>query len=182
MSTPRVQRYSARVMRKVNNGFESTINTRFPNTLRSIMDAFIPIEDLIKEHNEPYLDSLIDASCAFPQYGYTSALYVQLTRIKSSGVLSYSNATRDAILHAFDELAIEIDMHREDINHLNILKLNEFVATNSNEKCCICWDFYKMKQQLVELPCKHIYHKDCVIPWLLDHPKCPLCRKVIDSE
>lgn len=28
----------------------------------------------------------------------------------------------------------------------------------------------------VSLGCGHKFHKNCVVPWLKENPKCPMCR------
>ncbi|KAJ2509716.1 hypothetical protein H4217_008207 [Coemansia sp. RSA 1939] len=46
--------------------------------------------------------------------------------------------------------------------------------------CGICMDEYNKDEEVVELPCKHIYHKDCIEHWLKMNGTCPVCRTRID--
>lgn len=32
--------------------------------------------------------------------------------------------------------------------------------------CSVCKDDFSVGEKLLKLPCQHLYHKDCVIPWL----------------
>ncbi|KAG8137476.1 hypothetical protein E2320_004715 [Naja naja] len=44
------------------------------------------------------------------------------------------------------------------------------------ENCAICIENYKAKDTVRLLPCKHIFHKLCIDPWLLEQRTCPMCK------
>ncbi|KAJ2400663.1 hypothetical protein GGI23_001892 [Coemansia sp. RSA 2559] len=48
--------------------------------------------------------------------------------------------------------------------------------------CGICMDEYKAEEVVVELPCKHVYHKDCIEHWLKMNGTCPICRTRIETN
>lgn len=46
----------------------------------------------------------------------------------------------------------------------------------SNLSCCICFCEYSLNEELLQLPCSHIYHKPCILDWLKIKCTCPTCR------
>jgi len=43
--------------------------------------------------------------------------------------------------------------------------------------CSICLAEYFDGEQVIQLPCQHIYHRPCVVEWLVRRPMCPLCKQ-----
>ncbi|KAL4640436.1 RING finger protein 150-like [Arapaima gigas] len=44
------------------------------------------------------------------------------------------------------------------------------------DNCAVCIEGYKPNDVVRILPCKHVFHKNCVDPWLQDHRTCPMCK------
>ncbi|XP_017795823.1 PREDICTED: E3 ubiquitin-protein ligase RNF115-like isoform X2 [Habropoda laboriosa] len=44
-------------------------------------------------------------------------------------------------------------------------------------QCSVCWEDFKLSEPVKQLPCQHLYHALCIIPWLELHGTCPICRK-----
>lgn len=44
------------------------------------------------------------------------------------------------------------------------------------QACCICLINYEDEDELRELTCSHLFHKDCVDKWLKINATCPLCK------
>jgi len=65
-----------------------------------------------------------------------------------------------------------------------IEKLPEVVFEKSHEKssCSICQDDYNEGDRILNLPCKHTFHKNCVTKWLTMHNSCPMCRMSVHLQ
>ncbi|KAL0491739.1 RNG1L [Acrasis kona] len=78
-----------------------------------------------------------------------------------------SNPTDQSAIHSLPIVRMTPD--RLEYKH----KLNE---SADSEACSVCIEDYELEEQLIQLPCEHIFHKHCIVPWIKEHNTCPTCR------
>lgn len=52
----------------------------------------------------------------------------------------------------------------------------------SQPSCPICSEDFIVSASVTKLPCSHIFHHSCVVPWLEMKQTCPICRAEITDE
>lgn len=68
-----------------------------------------------------------------------------------------------------------------ELDEFQYKHISKFSALNE-EKCAICLVKYKGTDIIKEFPCKHIFHKDCIMKWLKKSNCCPLCKHDFTKE
>jgi len=66
------------------------------------------------------------------------------------------------------------------IQELELLDGDDLRVTE--RECGICFDEFDQNSHVNSLPCKHFYHKACIVQWLEINNKCPKCRGELPSE
>jgi hypothetical protein len=51
----------------------------------------------------------------------------------------------------------------------------------NKERCHVCQCEYESADQIMELPCKHCFHPDCIKGWFKDNRTCPTCRTEVEA-
>ncbi|XP_019196057.1 PREDICTED: uncharacterized protein LOC109189890 [Ipomoea nil] len=51
-----------------------------------------------------------------------------------------------------------------------------------NLACAICKDSLSVGSVVNKLPCSHVYHPSCILPWLSSRNTCPLCRYELPTD
>ncbi|XP_015254186.1 PREDICTED: E3 ubiquitin-protein ligase RNF126 [Cyprinodon variegatus] len=69
----------------------------------------------------------------------------------------------------------------DKIKSLPTVQINdEHVA--SRLECPVCKEDYSVGENVRQLPCNHMFHNDCIVPWLEQHDTCPVCRKSLSGQ
>ncbi|XP_057441466.1 probable E3 ubiquitin-protein ligase RHC1A [Lotus japonicus] len=64
---------------------------------------------------------------------------------------------------------------RSSIDAMPIIRITQ-AHLRSDSHCPVCKEKFELGSEAREMPCNHIYHSDCIVPWLVQHNSCPVCR------
>jgi len=48
--------------------------------------------------------------------------------------------------------------------------------TCQDDACSICLVSYSTGDEIMQMPCGHIFHRPCISTWMNGHSDCPLCK------
>ncbi|KAD3069002.1 hypothetical protein R6Q59_017007 [Mikania micrantha] len=72
---------------------------------------------------------------------------------------------------------------RSAIEAIPLVKItSELLDIDPIVLCAVCKDQFVIDEDAKQLPCKHMYHPDCILPWLSQHNSCPVCRFELPKE
>uniref|UniRef100_A0A5B6YTZ6 RING-type E3 ubiquitin transferase n=1 Tax=Davidia involucrata TaxID=16924 RepID=A0A5B6YTZ6_DAVIN len=71
---------------------------------------------------------------------------------------------------------------RSLISSIPIVEITGSLLKSGSISCSICKDEYAINEKVNQLPCKHIFHHECIVPWLNRSNSCPLCRYKLPVE
>jgi len=49
-------------------------------------------------------------------------------------------------------------------------------------QCTTCIETFKLGEDVIKLDCNHVFHQDCIFPWLSENRTCPICRNEIEPQ
>lgn len=71
---------------------------------------------------------------------------------------------------------------KSSIDALPTVKITQKHLKSSDSHCPVCKEEFELKSEVKQMPCKHMYHSECIVPWLVQHNTCPVCRKELPSR
>ncbi|KAJ1283319.1 hypothetical protein BS78_03G119500 [Paspalum vaginatum] len=53
---------------------------------------------------------------------------------------------------------------------------------DDTSSCPVCLEDYAPGERAREMPCRHRFHANCIVPWLEMHSSCPVCRFQLPAD
>ncbi|MCL7038884.1 hypothetical protein MKW94_014548 [Papaver nudicaule] len=105
-----------------------------------------------------------------------------------SGLQPCSSATHDFFIDSGSDVLTRIirraesngrsDHQRalkEAVESMPVIEISDCHITNESD-CGVCSEVFELGSEAREMPCKHMYHAECILPWLSLKNSCPVCR------
>ncbi|XP_029938300.1 E3 ubiquitin-protein ligase RNF126 isoform X1 [Salarias fasciatus] len=70
---------------------------------------------------------------------------------------------------------------RDKIKSLPTVQITDDHVASGLE-CPVCKEDYIVGENVRQLPCNHMFHNECIVPWLEQHDTCPVCRKSLSGQ
>lgn len=65
---------------------------------------------------------------------------------------------------------------RPAIDAMPTVRISHRHLRGGGSHCAVCKEGFELGTEAREMPCAHLYHSDCITPWLARHNSCPVCR------
>ncbi|XP_022853035.1 E3 ubiquitin-protein ligase Praja-2-like isoform X1 [Olea europaea var. sylvestris] len=63
-----------------------------------------------------------------------------------------------------------------------VLTVDEVQKNNDSVVCAVCKEDVAGGEKITRMPCFHLYHGDCILPWLEIRNTCPVCRYELPTD
>jgi len=101
--------------------------------------------------------------------------------IENSNIMIYPNLLFSTLMNIIDNTDDNEEgqedteiLTEEEFNDLEVIKIDK---SHIDCECSICIDNFSEGQEVIKLPCNHIFHINCIKSHLTSYNnKCPLCR------
>ncbi|KAL6534697.1 hypothetical protein OROGR_013372 [Orobanche gracilis] len=79
---------------------------------------------------------------------------------------------------SIDDRRVPPPASRSSIDALPTVRISRN-HVRAESTCAVCKERFKSGSRAKKLPCKHLYHSDCIVPWLEERSSCPVCRQLL---
>eukprot|EP01134_Creolimax_fragrantissima_P006945 CFRG6945T1 len=104
--------------------------------------------------------------------GIITAIYVHSVRRRS---MSVNSETTEKTLRAIRKEGLE---NLEEFSYRKPMKDDDPEDPDISfcGSCAVCIEDFVEDDKLRRLPCTHVFHRDCIDPWLIENSTCPYCK------
>jgi Ring finger domain len=99
-----------------------------------------------------------------------------------SYIVDFSSEQKDAATRASLSTTLMVEPSQDAGDDLDVEQGTRNEAfTKYENQCAICLEFYLGESEVAynahDKSCRHLFHVDCILSWLMKRQDCPCCRR-----
>jgi hypothetical protein len=159
-------------------------NSRYYNFQNNInrmnnLDNIINIFDTYLQNNQNNLFNIIEEDLLNPNINEAPE-FIPISDINILNNIFYTNNSNSNTYTNLQE-DVKIIISEENFEKIENINYENLNLSESNE-CQVCTEEFNKDDEIKKLNCSHIFHKDCIKPWLCEESnKCPVCRVEVEG-
>ena len=177
------------IINRTPNGHTQTIRiTRAPSLRQSTSSSQRQTQPPINPQHNPFQSSRTFFSNFFNPFGQDQ-MNAPSSMFSPVNIFNFGigGSSRDHFADLLERSLRENTSQNNPASEQELNSLNKFEITQEHSqkthdgnieplKCPICCENLEVKTKAVEMPCKHLYHEDCLLTWHKQQKTCPVCR------
>lgn len=92
---------------------------------------------------------------------------------------SLKKLKREIYNPAAKKIMQRLSLYYREKNVKNTSNEKEKETHEDGKNCAICLEDFEPRQLVMLTPCNHMFHEECIVPWVKSHGQCPVCRFAI---
>ena len=65
---------------------------------------------------------------------------------------------------------------------MQALSVKEASGQQLKLECPVCMGTFREGERYCTMPCEHLFHEQCLLPWLKERNSCPKCRFELPTD
>lgn len=105
-------------------------------------------------------------------------IYILIGDENSSGEINLGELFVQIRASILSQLNPPVNSCKKFLEKIPLIKISKERIEQIKDQniCTVCQEEFKEGSEVYYLHCKHMFHKDCIIPWFETHNTCPTCR------
>ncbi|CAK7348176.1 unnamed protein product [Dovyalis caffra] len=79
-------------------------------------------------------------------------------------------------------ISSRLSWYYRDRSNMDVFKERAQGTEDDGKRCAVCLDDFEPKELVMLTPCNHMFHEECIVPWVKSNGQCPVCRFVLCDQ
>ncbi|KAL1189791.1 RING-H2 finger protein ATL43 [Cardamine amara subsp. amara] len=154
--------------------------TSISSSIDSVQQSHTPHQIPIRNNlRRQHLEALRQAVHNQPTRSESNSRSSSQTREEDDVLKHLTKETYNPLPKSILLRSLSLYYRNKNSGNENSRNTQDLSGEEDEKRCTVCLEDFEPKETVMLTPCKHMFHEECIVPWLKSKGQCPLCRSII---